>query len=120
MINDPYTLIVCLDRSQQAEGSLYIDDEKSFEYRNGHYLYLQLEFKNDVLSSKHLEPKGSYPTKSWLERVQIAGLKHVPKAATLRSGSQKILLDVSQNGNVLTIRKPGVSMLEDWSITLHY
>lgn len=52
MHDDPYTLIVALDSQKQAKGTLYIDDEKSYEYRQGKYLYLEFEFKDNVLSSR--------------------------------------------------------------------
>lgn len=124
MHNDPYTLIVCLDRKQSADGTLYIDDEKSFEYRNGAYAYLEFKFENNILSSRHIDHnKSVYPTKSWLERVRIAGLKIVPKSATLTiNGSAKtaIQLDVIAEGNSIVIRKPGINILEKWSITLNY
>lgn len=127
MHNDPYTLIVCLDRGQYADGTLYIDDEKSFEYRNGAYAYLALKYENNILSSRHIDHnnKSVYPTKSWLERVRIAGLKNVPKSATLtinRDGTAKkaIQLDVIAEDNSIVIRKPGINILEKWSITLNY
>jgi len=52
MHDDPYTLVVALDGNKHAKGTLYIDDEKSFEYRQGKYLYLEFEFKDNVLSSR--------------------------------------------------------------------
>jgi alpha 1,3-glucosidase len=52
MHDDPYTLIVAVDENKHAKGTLYIDDEKSFDYRQGQYLYLEFEFKDGVLSSR--------------------------------------------------------------------
>lgn len=52
MHDDPYTLIVAVDKNKKAKGTLYIDDEKSFEYRKGQYVYLEFEFVDNVLSSK--------------------------------------------------------------------
>jgi alpha 1,3-glucosidase len=52
MKDDPYTLVVAVDKNKSAKGTLYIDDEKSFEYRQGKYLYLEFEFKENVLSSR--------------------------------------------------------------------
>jgi alpha 1,3-glucosidase len=52
MHDDPYTLVVALDANKHAKGTLYIDDEKSFAYRQGKYLYLEFEFKDGVLSSR--------------------------------------------------------------------
>jgi alpha 1,3-glucosidase len=43
---------VALDANKQAKGTLYIDDEKSFAYRQGKYLYIEFEFKDGVLSSR--------------------------------------------------------------------
>src|SRR5439155_3670 len=37
MVNDPYTLVVALDGSGAANGLLYIDDGRSFDYKKGHY-----------------------------------------------------------------------------------
>lgn len=124
MTNDPYTLIVCLDRVQSADGTLYIDDEKSFEYRNGQYAYLALKFENNVLSSRHIDNnKSVYPTKSWLERVRIAGLSGRPKSATLtiaNDAKKAVQLEVVVEGQSVVIRKPGINVLEKWSITLNY
>lgn len=52
MHDDPFTLIVAVDANKQAKGTLYIDDEKSFEYRQGKYLYLEFDFKDNVLASR--------------------------------------------------------------------
>lgn len=120
MINDPYTLVVCLDKSSEAKGTLYIDDEKSFDYRQGKYNYLEFEFKDNVLSSRSVDDKSSFPTKSWLERVRLAGLSKTPKSATLKTQSKTETLEVLVEGNLVVIRKPGVSMLDKWSITLNF
>lgn len=52
MHDDPYTLVVAVDSAKQSKGTLYIDDEKSYQYRQGKYLYLEFEFKEGVLSSR--------------------------------------------------------------------
>uniref|UniRef100_U5EKN8 Glucosidase II subunit alpha n=1 Tax=Corethrella appendiculata TaxID=1370023 RepID=U5EKN8_9DIPT len=121
MHSDPFTLIVCLNKLNRAKGTLYIDDELGYEYRNGKYLYLDFEFKDDVLSVHKIDESASYPTKTWLERVVIAGLAKQPKSATLHLSSGKSSpLEVYKDGNTFVVRKPGISMLEKWSIKLNY
>lgn len=52
MTHDPVTLMVALDKELSARGTLYLDDEKTYDYRNGKYTYLNLEFKDNVLTAK--------------------------------------------------------------------
>ncbi|XP_041765356.1 neutral alpha-glucosidase AB [Anopheles merus] len=123
MRHDPYTLTVALDREGRAKGTLYIDDEESYEYRHGHYLYLEFEFRDGVLSSRKIDTTASYKTDTWLERVVIAGLGKQPTAATLytdASGAASGRLHLERDGDVVTVRKPGVSMRDAWSIRLDF
>lgn len=120
MKNDPYTLIVCLNKFKEANGTLYADDEQSFEYRKGKYIYLHIEFKNNVLTSKLIDPNATFETLAWIERVVIAGLDKIPQSATLSTGSKRVPLDVIKNERAFTIRKPGVSIAEAFEITLNF
>ncbi|XP_053682461.1 neutral alpha-glucosidase AB [Sabethes cyaneus] len=121
MKDDPYTLVVALDRHGAAKGTLYIDDETSFEYRSGKYLYLEFELKDNVLSSRKIDETASYATKSWLERVVLVGLSKVPKSATLhQSNGDSSTLSVYAEDGAVVVRKPAVSMLDSWSIKLNY
>uniref|UniRef100_A0A182N0N9 Glucosidase II subunit alpha n=1 Tax=Anopheles dirus TaxID=7168 RepID=A0A182N0N9_9DIPT len=123
MHDDPYTLTVALDREGRAKGTLYIDDETSYEYRRGQYLYLEFEFRDGVLSSRKIDATANYKTASWLERVVIVGLGKVPTAATLytdATGAATGRLELERAGDVVTVRKPAVSMLDAWSIKLDF
>ncbi|XP_014235159.1 neutral alpha-glucosidase AB isoform X1 [Trichogramma pretiosum] len=116
MKNDPYTLIAVANDQGTAEGKLYIDDEASFEYRHGKYLHLGFKLGNKKLTSTKLQKLATYTTKSWLERVDIANPPQGIVKAVLNS---KIDLETTySSNNVLTIRKPGVNMGEEWTIEL--
>ncbi|XP_077284239.1 glucosidase 2 subunit alpha [Arctopsyche grandis] len=120
MANDPYTLIVALSANHTAEGNLYIDDGESFSYKEGKYIYAKLNYQNNVLSYSLIDKHASYPTKAWLERVVIAGMKTPPKKAELRmlaTGTSSPLHLTYHTGNdVLVVRKPEVSMAAPWNI----
>ncbi|KAF3336798.1 putative glucan 1,3-alpha-glucosidase [Carex littledalei] len=49
MVNDPYTLVIALNSSKSAEGELYIDDGKSFEYEEGAFMHRQFVFSDNKL-----------------------------------------------------------------------
>ncbi|XP_037936994.1 neutral alpha-glucosidase AB-like [Teleopsis dalmanni] len=118
MQNDPYTLIVCLDREGKANGTLYIDDEKSYGYRKGNYIHVNFAFENYRLTNYFIgTPK--YDSKSWIERLVIAGLEKVPKSATIVIDGISKQLDVLQQGKAVIIRKPGVHVRMDFSLRLN-
>ncbi|XP_015603638.1 neutral alpha-glucosidase AB [Cephus cinctus] len=123
MKNDPHTLIVIADENGNASGNLYIDDEASFEYRHGKYLYLRLNLTGTKLTSTFIDKLAVYQTRSWLERIDIANPPQGIKSARLKSrslGTVELEAKYNTNNNVLTVRKPGVNMGEEWSIELLY
>lgn len=118
--NDPYTLIVALDRNGSASGTLYMDDGQSFDYREKKYLYLSLEFKGNKLSSRYIDT-ARYPTRSWLERVVILGLPPgITRAQAESKSAGRVTLETTYNTETqsLIVRKPAVSMAEEWTIVL--
>lgn len=119
MINDPYTLIVCLDRNGHAEGTLYLDDEKSFDYRQGKFIYINYSFDGQKLTNTFIKPP-NYDSKAWIERVIIAGLQSQPKSATITINGVTEVLDVNPYEKAYVIRKPGVAISKDFEIKLNY
>jgi mannosyl-oligosaccharide alpha-1,3-glucosidase len=71
---------------------------------------------------RFIDESAKYTTKTWLERVIVVGLDKIPKAATARSSdsqSQPLeIIDATKHS--FTIRKPAVSMMDKWSITLNF
>ncbi|XP_047740742.1 neutral alpha-glucosidase AB-like, partial [Hyalella azteca] len=128
MRDDPYTLIVALDKDGNAAGDLYIDDEHTTGYKNNEYLYIQLKFSKNELSSSVVEPQSpTYSTKSWLERVVVLGLATPPTKVTLTlKGGKVVSLEGSYSAardgvaSRLIIRKPDINIAQTYTIALHY
>jgi len=124
MHEDPITLIVAPDKEGKASGTLYLDDGKSFEYREGAKLYMQFTYDNGKLESKMITPTGSYTTEVWLYKVKILGQDSrtvsTQGLATLKSPGSESQLNTSfsHTTGVLTIRKPGVNLGIEWNISL--
>lgn len=72
--------------------------------------------------NRFIDESAKFTTKTWLERVVVAGLDKVPKSATLRtSDNHSTQLEIIDSTRAsFTIRKPGVSMMDKWSITLNF
>jgi alpha 1,3-glucosidase len=120
MKDDPYTLIVAIDLKGMAKGSLYIDDEESFEYRNGHFVFIEYKYINNQLISKCLHCD-DFNTKSWVEKVMIVGIPSIFKKASIQvnnSSSVELTVLYNTNNQVLTVRKPAVGIAQNWTITL--
>lgn len=120
MKNDPITLFVAVDNNKQASGTLFIDDEESYEYRNGNYLYLNLSFANDILTNKFIDDYATYNTIVELERVVVAGLSKIPSYATLKlsDGTTSRLEIINVTDNSFAFAATGAKMMEEWEIAL--
>jgi alpha 1,3-glucosidase len=120
MKRDPYTLFVAVDENGNASGSLYTDDGESYEYKNGKFLKIDFTYSNNQLDAKVVNPDSTYETPEWVERVVILGLDSKPSSIKVYSKSVGTVNLESEGQNPLVIRKPGVSIKEDWQLNLTF
>ncbi|XP_056365904.1 LOW QUALITY PROTEIN: neutral alpha-glucosidase AB [Oenanthe melanoleuca] len=121
MRGDPFTLYVALSPQGTAEGELYLDDGVSFDYATkNEFLHRRFTFANGTLTSSSADPRGSMSSPAWLERVVILGVGQPESALlTTHDGSQTPLqFRHDPARSVLTLRRPGVPIGDDWSISL--
>ncbi|KFK28077.1 hypothetical protein AALP_AA8G469200 [Arabis alpina] len=129
MGNDPYTLVVALNSTQEAEGELYIDDGKSFEFKRGAYIHRRFIFSNGILTSTNLAPpQASLSSQCLIDRIILLGHASGPKSAMVEPSNQKAEIEMgplrmgglvaSSGTKVLTIRKPGVRVDQDWTVKI--
>ncbi|XP_057495532.1 probable glucan 1,3-alpha-glucosidase [Actinidia eriantha] len=127
MENDPYTLVIALNSTQEAEGELYIDDGKSFEFAKGAYIHRRFVFSNGKLTSSNTSPaasgKSRFSSDCVIERIILLGYSPGPKSALIEPANQKAEIELGplylRNGRsptVVTIRKPNVRIADDWTI----
>eukprot|EP01060_Flectonema_neradi_P029712 TRINITY_DN4164_c2_g1_i3.p1 TRINITY_DN4164_c2_g1~~TRINITY_DN4164_c2_g1_i3.p1 ORF type:complete len:759 (+),score=122.02 TRINITY_DN4164_c2_g1_i3:47-2323(+) len=60
---DPITLVIALDKTNAAEGELYLDDSHSFEYQQGSFVHRRFQFSNGVLTNTKYVDDSPYATK---------------------------------------------------------
>lgn len=118
MKDDPYTLVVCLDRNEIATGTLYTDDETSYDYRNGKYIYQTLQFSNSVLTKVNSQTHENYDSKSNLTTVVVAGLKQLPKRVILKYMSEEKDLHFESKDQTIFVHEINVPIQSQWSVTL--
>ncbi|GAB4835536.1 Probable glucan 1,3-alpha-glucosidase [Ancistrocladus abbreviatus] len=124
-----FHMVIALHFSQGAEGELYIDDGKSFEFQRGAYIHRRFIFSNGRLTSLNLAPmtkdRRLFTSDCVVERIILLGHPTGPKSALIEPANRKTEIELgplharrSQRPSVLTIRKPNVRIAEDWTIKI--
>jgi len=49
MFYDPFTLIIALDENNQAQGEIYVDDGKTFNFAKGEFIHKKVQFLNNCI-----------------------------------------------------------------------
>lgn len=129
MIKDPYTLYVALNDGKVASGSLYMDDEISFDHEKKEE-YVIASFTADFSKSYgiidnqvkagagwqgHLD---SMTTERRIERIIVMGVSGSPSSVDI--GGETLGFSFDTNANILVIRKPDVSTVNSWQIKITY
>jgi len=130
MINDPYTIYIALNNELKAEGTLYMDDETTFDHEKRDD-YGVATFSSDLSSSIIVQNTVTLGNKSALqeskeermiERIVLMGIATEPKQITLTTLSSATAIPMEfhydEESKILVIRKPGVSALDQWTMNL--
>lgn len=128
MAGDPYTLVVALDAEGKAEGTLYLDDGLSNDFRvNGAYRVMGYEFAEGRLRSERVEGGEAFATGAAVERVVVLGLPHgrAPPKARLADGAEvgvgfgPVALGGAETAGpeAVVVRRPAVPVQGEWSLS---
>lgn len=109
-------------RWDKAEGTLFLDDGKSYNYRNGRneYVYLKYEFGINELTCKKIDAQANFKSETKLWQIYVAGFSFIPKFATLYTNGEERRLEVTStfDGNDYTIQGVNVRLSDEWTIVL--
>ena len=126
---DPYTLIISLSKSGQANGELYVDDGETFDYQQGAYIHRSFEFVNGVLKSEDISAAKGKLTDKYLktmkdvivEKVVVVGApKEWEGKTTVKVGKGEARLEYHAQKGIhaawAVVKAPKVAIGEDWNI----
>ena len=133
MTTDPYTLYVALDQDFGAKGTLYMDDETTFDHEKQQDFGIA-SFESDwggkvaVRNSVRIGCKDGINNKAvkerMVERIVFMGVPSEPQGITLKPSTvspervRSMVFQYDKSTQVLVIRKPEVSALEEWIMEL--
>lgn len=119
---------MALNSSQAAEGELYVDDGKSFEFLQGAFIHRRFIFSEGQLTSVNIAPtavKSQFNSNCIIERIILLGYRGASKGVMIEPANQKteierapLRLEGGPSPAVVTIRKPGVRIADDWTIKI--
>jgi alpha 1,3-glucosidase len=127
MTRDPYTLYVAMDSSMKAMGSLYMDDEETFDHQTkAEYAIATItaDFSGKTGTIKNTVDLGA----GWashvkdvssgylIERIIIIGLREAPSSVDV--GSTSLGFTYDSHAKILVIRKPDMPAVDEWQMTV--
>ncbi|KAL6320512.1 hypothetical protein AAG906_007591 [Vitis piasezkii] len=127
--------VIALNSSHAAEGELYIDDGKSFEFKQGAYIHRHFVFSDGKLTSSSLVPNASktlFSSACVIERIIVLGHSSGPKNALIEPSNRKAEIELGplwlrrgrlvtvddENGPVTSVSwvADGILQLIDWYV----
>jgi len=148
MWQDPFTLIVALNKEGAAKGQLYLDDGVGYDYEKGDFVWRQYDFtstgKAGTLRSTDragkttsgiadlatYDPIGNEWAKAIshvkIERIVVLGLSGRPASVTAAGRSVKWTYEdgAASSGRregkagTLVVKSPGIGVVEDWEVDI--
>lgn len=122
---DPYTIYIAIGSDGKAYGDLYIDDGKSFNYRNGDYIHVRFLADDTSRTLKgYVEHTGngtfseSFKEKNvHINKIVIVGSNAGSEALVTQKGEtwKASCLEKTESGYFI-IRNPQVSIVDSWEV----
>ncbi|KAL7722289.1 Glucosidase II subunit alpha [Entamoeba marina] len=118
MNNDPYTIVLYANGSKKAEGIVYVDDGLTTKQNN---LISTISLDKNGISNIANKNGEDVTVNTDIIKFVVIGLN---KPNTIYSGNNKLQFDqyrtTELNGKGFVIRKPMVSLKENWRIAFNY
>ena len=134
MSEDPLTLVIALDSRSRASGHFYLDDELSFAYQQGHYVWKEVTAlglnasEPDGLTIRVADAQQSKPSSKYLspvriDQVVVLGVPRIVRAVRLSFAdgtSKPVTFDFHFIRKEVTLHKLFVPAGQDWSLHFTY
>jgi alpha 1,3-glucosidase len=131
---DPYTLVLVLGSTGDAEGELYLDDGETFDYQQGAYIHRAFKYSAAAKSlvSENIGKKGKL-TDKYLKSMKSVGVERIIVVGAPQEWKGKETVKAVQNGKAVevplefhaaeggqaawaVIKNPNVAIGTDWSV----
>jgi alpha 1,3-glucosidase len=96
---DPFTLVVTIGNSGDAEGTLYVDDGESFDFQDGAFIHRRFQFRGATatLTSEDLASSPGKKTKDYLKQMENVRVEKVVIVGAPDAWRGKVEVEVSED-----------------------
>jgi mannosyl-oligosaccharide alpha-1,3-glucosidase len=131
---DPYTLVIVLGKSGDADGEVYVDDGETYDYQSGAYIHRAFHYSSaeQTLVSENIGTKGKL-TDKYLKSMKKVGVEKVIVIGAPLSWASKSSVKAIEGGSTLeaplefhaaegskaawaVVKNPKVAIGVDWII----
>ncbi|KAK3707342.1 glucosidase II [Vermiconidia calcicola] len=97
---DPLTLVVVIGNSGDAEGTLYLDDGESFDYKEGAYVHRRFHYQGatSTLTSEDVAASPGKKTKEYLKQMEKVRVQKVIVVGAPQTWAGKHEVEISEEG----------------------
>jgi alpha 1,3-glucosidase len=121
MKRDPLTLVVALDGDERAEGTLYVDDEESFDYEKGVWSKRRFVYEGHTLSNSIGEDViGGFHTSIEVERIIVMGMRESPKSVMVASEGRSLDFWYDGERKELIVKNPKLAVALGWTVEINF
>ncbi|VDO32300.1 unnamed protein product [Brugia timori] len=128
MFQDPVTLYIAINSDgDYANGTIYMDDGETFDYKNGQYFYWGFIYKKEgdqlhSISSKNLDKGGKLESDAIIEKMIIRGVRYYPTNIHIYLDDwnpETADYTHDRDAQTLIIRKPNALLTQEFRIDIH-
>ena len=96
---DPFTLVITIGISGDAEGTLYLDDGQSFDFKEGAYIHRRFTYKGatSTLTSEDIASSTGKKTKEYLKQMEKVRVEKVVVVGAPDAWKSKAEVEVSED-----------------------
>ncbi|KAF3986910.1 hypothetical protein FT663_04677 [Candidozyma haemuli var. vulneris] len=120
MHNDPYHLVVALDKKGDAQGLFYLDDEESFKYKDGDFAVAAFEATDGTIKGSLFVGNAKFTEdleRIFIEKITILGAGDVSSAQVSQNGKKFKASIVKHEGHIEIVGIK-IQIDKDWSVKL--
>lgn len=121
MRNDPYQLVIALDKDGHAVGQLYMDDGESFDYKQGKFTFVSIAADKHSIEGLSISEDKEYGRQNQLqiEKITVLGITDkIESVEVTQSGQTQNVRFVQKNG-LVELLNAQIMVAGEWHVALN-